>query len=44
MEWNEEQWINKIILYDRVNKYDCIAAVRVEESNGFSKVYHGLTG
>lgn len=42
LEWNEEQWINKIILYDRVNRYDHIAAVRVEGSNGFSKVYHGL--
>lgn len=42
LEWNEEQWINKIILYDRVNRYDHIAAVRVGGSNGFSKVYHRL--
>lgn len=37
LEWNEEQWINKIILYDRVNRYDHIAAVRGEGQMVFQK-------
>ena len=42
LKWNEEQWVNKIILYDRPNVSEHVAAVEVTASNGFTKSYHGL--
>lgn len=42
LKWEKEQWINKIILYDRVNKYDHIAAIRIEGDHGFRKIVHGI--
>ncbi len=42
LKWEEEQWINRIIIYDRVNEYDHIAAVRIEGSDGFRQIVHGI--
>ena len=42
LSWNEKHWINRIVLYDRVNEYDHIAAIVLEASNGYSKSFHGI--
>lgn len=42
LKWDSAQWVNKIVLYDRVNEFDHSAGVTITGSDGFNISVQGV--